>query len=148
MESQELKKVKKVAPYIRCGINENTEEKMYQYQEWLEQYINKNSDVEIKGLYIDINKSTIDDRPAFYRLMDNILEGKIDKVVVLGGISKLSRNWEEIEEIKEYVEIESVEPVKSKIKVTNLNEPINNLFNEWYLRDMSEKMRNAKQKSK
>ena len=109
MGKQELKK-EKIAPYIRYETLENIEQEMHQKQWLLDQYRDQNKNVEIKDLYIDVNKSAMSDRPAFNRLMKDILDGKIDKVVVLGEISKLSRNCEEIEKIKEYVEIEAIVP--------------------------------------
>lgn len=158
MENQELKKVKRIAPYTRYGTMENIEGEMYQKQWLLDQYRDRNKNIEIKNLYVDVNKSAMSDRPEFNRLMEDIIEGKIDKVVVLGGISKLSRNCEEIEKIKEYVEIETVEPT---IKVTNLNNNVENenfvrelsaIFSEYYRKDLSKRIKQGialkKQKGK
>ena len=156
MENQELKKVKRIAPYTRYGTMENIEEEMYQKQWLLDRYRDRNKNIEIKNLYVDVNKSAMSDRPEFNRLMEDIIEGKIDKVVVLGGISKLSRNCEEIEKIKECVEIETVEPT---IKVTNLNKPIdddpikiieflNKCYREYLRRRIKQGIKLKKQKEK
>lgn len=126
-------KKENVVTYTRYGTMENIEEKMYQNQWLLDQYRNKNKGIEIKDLYIDVNKSAMSNRPEFNRLMKDITLGKIDKVVVIGGISKLSRNMEELEKMKEYVEIITVEPT---ITVSNLNKPLTNYINENLVRDL------------
>lgn len=121
MGNQALKKEENVVAYTKYDTMENIEEKMDQNQWLLDQYREKNKNIEIKDLYVDINKSAMSDRPAFNRLMKDILDGKIDKVVVLGGLERLSRSSEEVKKICESVEIITVEQT---MRVINFNEPI------------------------
>lgn len=127
MENQELKE--KIAPYQRISRGENVEESLIIQKYILDQYA-KEKGIEFVDYYVDIPEQTVESRPQFNRLMKNIELGKIDKVVVLGGIERLSRNHEEMMKILESVEIDIIEQI---IKVTNFS---NNLENVKFIRDL------------
>lgn len=129
MEKQELKKEENIVSYSRYDTKENIHEKLFIGKFILDQYA-KEKGIEFVDYYVDIPEQTVESRPQFNRLMKNIELGKIDKVVVLGGIERLSRNHEEMMKILESVEIDIIEQI---IKVTNFS---NNLENAKFIRDL------------
>lgn len=153
MENQELKKEEKIAPYNRISKGENVEESLIVQKSILKQYA-KEKGIEFVENYVDIHKQTVEDRPAFNRLMKDIVLGKIDKVVVVGGLERLSRNHEEMIKIFESVEIDVVYPT---IKVTNFSKNVENenfvsglidFSNECYRKELSKRIKQGIKLSK
>lgn len=153
MENQALKKEENVVSYSRHDTKENIDEKLFIDKFILDQYA-KEKGIEFVDYYVDIPEQTVESRPQFNRLMKDIELGKIDKVVVLGGIERLSRNHEEIMKILESVEIDIIEQI---IKVANLNEhkidednvtKILTLFSEYYRKELSKRIKQGIKLSK
>lgn len=153
MENQELEE-ERIATYQRISKEKNIDESLVVQKSILEQYA-KEKGIEFVENYVDIYKQTVEDRPAYNRLMKDILLGKIDKVVVVGGLERLSRNHKDMIKIFESVEIDIVYPT---IKVTNLGKStgdiiqLNPFCNEYYKKELSKKIKRGlelkKQKEK
>ena len=111
--------MKNVIAYINYDSYEEAEKEAQYYQNILNKYVEQNKSDEVQDFYIDINKSAFSDRPAYNRLMKDILMEKVDKIIAVGGLNKLSRNGEELSKIAEKVEVIVIEPT---IKATKLNE--------------------------
>ena len=83
--------MKQVATYIRVGNESQLQDKAERMQEILLKYAKKEG-YEVKGTYYDLGKSgrTLN-RPGIQSLLDDIDEGKVDRVLV-SNRSQLSRD--------------------------------------------------------
>lgn len=99
----------KIASYQRISKGENVDESIVVQKLILEKYA-KDNDIEFIGNYVDIHKQTIEDRPEYNRLVKDIFEGKIDELVIVGGLDRLSRNMSVIDEFGYYVKMECIFP--------------------------------------
>lgn len=73
----------------------------------LKKYAEENG-IEFVENYVDIHKHTVEDRPAYNRLIKDIFEGKIDMLVVIGGTDRLTRKMEILEKIMQCVKMEFI----------------------------------------
>ena len=99
----------KIASYQRISKGENVDESLVVQKLILEKYA-KDNDIEFIGNYVDIHKQTIEDRPEYNRLVKDIFEGKIDKLVIVGGLDRLSRDMSIIDELGYFVKTECIFP--------------------------------------
>ena len=98
---------KQVAIYNRISKGKDIDRSLKEQMEIIESYQRKN-DVEIK-VYTDIHKSTIDDREAYNKLITDIFEGKIESLIVLGNLDRLTRKIKILAKIEQIVEVQVVD---------------------------------------
>ena len=119
----------------------------------IDSYITEKNNVKIIDYYIDDGYTgTNFERPGFKRLMQDIINGKINGIIVK-DLSRLGRNHREvgkyIEEIFPIYNIriisinDNVDSYKDPESINSLIVPIKNLMNEGYSRDISLKVSSA-----
>ena len=119
----------------------------------IDSYITEKNNVKIIDYYIDDGYTgTNFERPGFKRLMQDIINGKINGIIVK-DLSRLVRNHREvgkyIEEIFPIYNIriisinDNVDSYKDPESINSLIVPIKNLMNEGYSRDISLKVSSA-----
>lgn len=102
-------KEERIASYQRISNGKDIDESLAVERLILGKYA-KDEDIEFVENYVDIHKSTNEDRPEFNRLIKDIFLGEIDKLVVVGGCDRLSRDIYEIDQIENYVNVEYIIP--------------------------------------
>lgn len=105
----------RIVSYQRILKGENVQTRLLAHQLSLDNYSEEN-DIEFAENYVDIEETATDDRPNYNRLMQDIAEGNIDKLVVLGSVDRLSKEKSVIDKISKEVEIILIEVDK----ITNL----------------------------
>ena len=122
-------------------------------KEMINSYISKEENMEIVDYYIDDGYSgTTFDRPSFQEMMKDIVDGRINTIIVK-DLSRLGRNSIEvgkyIEDIFPIYNIriiainDNVDSFKKPNSINDLIVPIKNLINESYARDISKKVSSA-----
>lgn len=122
-------------------------------KEMINSYINKEGNMSIVDYYIDDGYSgTTFDRPSFQEMMKDIVDGRINTIIVK-DLSRLGRNSIEvgkyIEDIFPIYNIriiainDNVDSFKRPNSINDLIVPIKNLINESYARDISKKVSSA-----
>lgn len=122
-------------------------------KEMINSYINKEDNIKIVDYYIDDGYSgTTFDRPGFQEMMKDIIDGRINTIIVK-DLSRLGRNSIEvgkyIEDIFPIYNIriiainDNVDSFKKPNSINDLIVPIKNLINESYARDISKKVSSA-----
>ncbi len=114
---------------------------------YLKNFIGRQEDMELADVYADVSFSgTNFERPEFERMMQDIRSGKIDTVITK-DLSRLGRNY-----IDSGIYIERIFPLfhvryiavnddfDTNREGTDLTMPLKNIINEWYARDLSNKM--------
>ena len=64
----------------------------------------RNNDVEIGDAYFDENCTNDYDRPQYNRLIKDIFEGKINTIMVFGGLDRLTKDESVLDKIKKNVQ--------------------------------------------
>lgn len=113
----------------------------------LKNFIEKQEDMELADVYADVSFSgTNFERPEFERMMQDIRVGKIDTVITK-DLSRLGRNYIDsgtyIERIFPLFHVRYIavnDDFDTNRKGTDLTMPLKNIINEWYARDLSNKM--------
>lgn len=114
-------------------------------------YIKNNSDFELIGFYIDDGYSgTTFDRLEFKRMIKDITEEKVNTIIVK-DLSRFGRNHIEADN---YIEnflpgydvriisvIDNIDTLKSPKSTAYIEIPLRNLMNDYYVRDISEKVK-------
>lgn len=119
----------------------------------IEDFLENNSNMIIEDYYIDDGYTgTNFDRPEFKRMMQDIVCGKINGIIVK-DLSRLGRNHKQvgkyIEEIFPIYNIriiainDNVDSFENPESIKSLIVPVKNLINENYSRDISRKVASA-----
>ncbi len=146
----------KVAGYIRLSkedkikdeSNSVTNQKLI-----ITSYIKENKDLEFYDFYIDDGYSgTTFDKPGYKRMFNDIIEGKINTVVVK-DLSRFGRNHIESDNYLENIlpgynvrfisVIDDIDSLKNAKSTNTILIPLKNLINDQYARDISEKVRST-----
>jgi len=114
---------------------------------YLKNFIDRQEDMELADIYADVSFSgTNFERPEFERMMQDILSGKIDTVITK-DLSRLGRNYIDsgtyIERIFPLFHVRYIavnDDFDTNREGTDLAMPLKNIINEWYARDLSNKM--------
>lgn len=102
-------KKEKIGCYRRISKGDDIDQSLAVQQVILNKYA-KDNNIKFVESYVDTHKQTVEDRPGFNRLMKDILLGKIDTLVVVGGADRLTRNTEILERISYEVKIKFIFP--------------------------------------
>jgi len=114
-------------------------------------FLKKEKDIKINDYYIDDGYSGTDfERPDFQRMLSDIMNGKINTIIVK-DLSRFGRNYIEVgkylEEILPSYNIrfiainDNIDSYKDPKSVNNIIVPFKNLMNDEYARDVSNKVR-------
>lgn len=144
----------KVAGYIRLSkedkikdeSNSVTNQKLI-----ITSYIENNEDLELFDFYIDDGYSgTTFNRPGYKRMLKDIVEGKVNKIIVK-DLSRFGRNHIESDNYLEnilpgynvrFISInDDIDTLNNSNSVSSIVIPLKNLMNDQYARDISEKVR-------
>ena len=114
---------------------------------YLKNYIDRQEDMELADIYADVSFSgTNFERPEFERMMQDIRAGKIDTVITK-DLSRLGRTYIDsgtyIERIFPLFHVRYIavnDDFDTNREGTDLTMPLKNIINEWYARDLSNKM--------
>lgn len=114
---------------------------------YLKNFIDRQEDMELADVYADVSFSgTNFERPEFERMMQDIRAGKIDTVITK-DLSRLGRNYIDsgtyIERIFPLFHVRYIavnDDFDTSRDGTDLTMPLKNIINEWYARDLSNKM--------
>ncbi len=136
----------RVAIYNRTSPQKNLAEEIKKENKIVSAYL-ENNDVELVGIYRDIECHTVEERPQYNKLIKDIFEGKIDKLVIT-GTNRLTRNIEILEKIRNAVEIILLDENGKQCNIGNDMLGIVEFFNKWYSRDLSKKIKQGIQASK
>ena len=146
----------KVAGYIRLSkedkikdeSNSVTNQKLI-----INSYIEKNEHLELFDFYTDDGYSgTTFDRPEYKRMIKDIIEGKVNTIIVK-DLSRFGRNHIESDNYIENILpgynvrfisiIDEIDSFKNPKSVSSIAVPLKNLMNDQYARDISEKVRST-----
>ena len=146
----------KVAGYIRLSkedkikdeSNSVTNQKLI-----ITSYIENNEDLESFDFYIDDGYSgTTFNRPEYKRMIKDIIEGKINTIIVK-DLSRFGRNHIEADNYLENILpgynvrfisiIDDIDSLKKPKSISSIAVPLKNLMNDQYARDISEKVRST-----
>lgn len=146
----------KVAGYIRLSkedkikdeSNSVTNQKLI-----ITSYIEKNEDLEFVDFYIDDGYSgTTFDRPEYKRMFKDIVEEKVNTVIVK-DLSRFGRNHIESDNYLENILpgynvrfisiIDDIDSLRNPKSLSSIAVPLKNLINDQYARDISEKVRST-----
>lgn len=119
---------------------------------YLKNFIDRQEDMELADIYADVSFSgTNFERPEFERMMQDIRAGKIDTVITK-DLSRLGRNYIDsgtyIERIFPLFHVRYIavnDDFDTNHEGTDLAMPLKNIINEWYARDLSNKMHTSYQ---
>ena len=119
---------------------------------YLKNFIDRQEDMELADVYADVSFSGINfERPEFERMMQDIRTGKIDTVITK-DLSRLGRNYIDsgtyIERIFPLFHVRYIavnDDFDTNREGTDLAMPLKNIINEWYARDLSNKMHTSYQ---
>lgn len=145
-----------VGVYTRRSFDDNEDKEsntITNQKEMINSFISKENNMTIVDYYVDDGYSgTTFDRPAFQEMMRDIVDGRINTIIVK-DLSRLGRNSLEvgkyIEEIFPIYNIriiainDNVDSFKKPDSINDLIVPIKNLINESYARDISKKVTSA-----
>lgn len=146
----------KVAGYIRLSkedkikdeSNSVTNQKLI-----ITSFVERNEDLELIDFYIDDGYSgTTFDRPEYKRMLKDIVEGKVNTIIVK-DLSRFGRNHIESDNYIENILpgynvrfisiIDEIDSLKNPKSVSSIAVPLKNLMNDQYARDISEKVRST-----
>lgn len=114
---------------------------------YLKNFIDRQEDMELADIYADVSFSgTNFERPEFERMMQDIRAGKVDTVITK-DLSRLGRNYIDsgtyIERIFPLFHVRYIavnDDFDTNREGTDLTMPLKNIINEWYARDISDKI--------
>jgi len=117
---------------------------------YLKAFIDRQEDMELADVYADVSFSGINfERPEFERMMEDIRAGKIDAVITK-DLSRLGRNYIDsgtyIERIFPLFHVRYIavnDGFDTERGGTDLTMPLKNIIDEWYARDLSDKMHSS-----
>lgn len=133
---------------LSCETEANRERDTVETQiAYLKNFIDRQEDMELADIYADVSFSgTNFERPEFERMMQDIRAGKIDTVITK-DLSRLGRNYIDsgtyIERIFPLFHVRYIavnDDFDTNREGTDLAMPLKNIINEWYARDLSNKM--------
>ena len=145
----------KAAAYIRLsGENELTLNagSIHNQEDFVRNYISQKEDIDLYDVYIDDDiTGTNYNRPEFQRLMADIIRKRVNTVIVK-DLSRLGRNLTETGELVEMTfprmnvrVIAITDNYDSNNGMAGLSVAVTNLMNEYYARDISQKICSAMQ---
>ena len=137
---------KRVAFYNRTSPQRNLAEEIKKENKIVSAYL-ENNDIELVGIYRDIECHTVEERPQYNKLIKDIFEGKIDKLVIT-GTDRLTRNNEIFVKIANAVEIILLDENGKQCNIGDDMLGIVEFFNKWYSKDLSKKIKQGIQASK
>ena len=128
-----------VGVYTRRSFYDNEDREsntIINQKEMINNYISKEQNMTLIDYYIDDGYSgTTFERPAFQEMMKDIVDGRINTIIVK-DLSRLGRNYVEvgkyIEDIFPIYNIRNVDSFKKPESINDLIVPIKNLINESY----------------
>lgn len=130
----------RVAIYNRISPGKDLAEEIMQENKIVGAYL-ENNDIELVGIYRDVNCHTVEERPAYNQVIKDIFEGKVDTLVVT-NISRLTRNQEIEQKIFDTVEVIQIgENGKEINSFSDIYYDMQAFFNEKYLKDLGKKTR-------
>lgn len=138
---------------LDIGKNKKESNSITSQKELLQEFVDKQEDIEIFETYVDDGFTGTDfNRPGFQKLLTDMKKGKINSVIVK-DLSRLGRNYIEvgnyIEQIFPLFNIrfiainDSVDSFKNPTSTNTILVPFKNLINDEYCRDTSIKIRSA-----
>lgn len=141
----------RAALYIRLSREDGDKEEsdsVSNQKELLKEYLMKNNGIFLKDFYIDDGYTgTNFERPAFRRMIGDVLAGIVNCVIVK-DLSRFGRDYidtgyylERLFPEKDVRFISLLDGIDSEEKSYDLLLPIKNVFNEQYARDISRKIR-------
>ena len=154
------KKIWTAGLYIRLsqedldiGKNKKESNSITSQKELLQEFVDKQEDIEIFETYVDDGFTGTDfNRPGFQKLLTDMKKGKINSVIVK-DLSRLGRNYIEvgnyIEQIFPLYNIrfiainDMIDSFKNPDSTNTIIVPFKNLINDEYCRDTSIKIRTA-----
>lgn len=141
----------RVGIYNRTRPGEDLAEEIKKENKVVSKYI-ENNDVELVGIYRDINCHTVEERPEYNRMIKDIFERKVDKIAVVEYQSKLTRNLDiqmKIRKAVEIVEINENGKEQNRLgKTIGDIGPILALVNQYYREDLSRRIKQGIKLSK
>ena len=146
----------KVAGYVRLSKEDKIKDEsnsITNQKAIIKSYIKNNSEFKFIDFYIDDGYSgTTFDRPEFKRMIKDITEDKVNTVIVK-DLSRFGRNHIEADN---YIEnflpgynvriisvIDNIDTLKSPKFTAYIEIPLRNLMNDYYARDISEKVKST-----
>ena len=152
------KEIWKVGIYCRLSNDDGTKaqsDSIINQKEMISYFLKNEVDMDIIDFYIDDGYSgTTFDRPDFKRMYNDILDKKINTVIVK-DLSRFGRNYIEVGKYLEnifplykirFIAIgDNIDSYKNPQSINNIIVPFKNLMNDEYARDISNKVRNAYQ---
>ena len=151
LEVLPVKDVLETAIYVRISVDKDmqeNEESIETQAEYIYQFIENHRELHPAGTYIDRGYTgTNFDRPEFRRMMDDVLSGKIQCIVVK-DLSRFGRNFLETGYYLEnvlprlnvrFISINDDLDSSRKSDMESIAVPIKNMVNELYAKDFSKK---------
>lgn len=146
----------KVAGYIRLSKEDKIKDESNSVANQkliITSYIENNEDLELFDFYIDDGYSgTTFNRPEYKRMIEDIIEGKANTIIVK-DLSRFGRNHIESDNYLENILpgynvrfisiIDDIDSLKKPKSISSIAVPLKNLMNDQYARDISEKVRST-----
>ena len=130
--------------YIRVSSKEQNEDRQVIAMEEL--------NIPKKNVFMDKQSGKDFDRPQYKRMLKDIVEGKVNTIIVK-DLSRFGRNHIELDNYIENILpgynvrfisiIDDVDSFKNPKSVSSIAVPLKNLMNDQYARDISEKVRST-----
>lgn len=142
--------------YSRRSFDDGETEESYtitNQKKLIEMFLEDKKNMEIIDYYIDDGYTgTNFNRPSFQKMLNDIVSGKIDGIIIK-DLSRLGRNYKEtgkyLEEIFPIYNVriiainDNIDSFLDPESISNLMVPFKNLSNEHYSRDLSKKVSSA-----
>ena len=147
----------KVGAYLRLSKEEFNNEKesnsITNQKLIIDNYLKEHKEYKLVDYYIDDGYSgTTFDRPQYKRMLKDIVEGKVNTIIVK-DLSRFGRNHIESDNYIENILpgynvrfisiIDEIDSFKNPKSVSSIEIPLKNLMNDQYARDISEKVRST-----
>ena len=145
----------KVGAYLRLSKEEFNNEKesnsITNQKLIIDNYLKEHKEYKLVDYYIDDGYSgTTFDRPQYKRMLKDIVEGKVNTIIVK-DLSRFGRNHIESDNYIENILpgynvsfisiIDEIDSLKNPKSVSSIAVPLKNLMNDQYSRNISEKVR-------
>lgn len=147
----------KVGAYLRLSKEEFNNEKesnsITNQKLIIDNYLKEHKEYKLVDYYIDDGYSgTTFDRPQYKRMLKDIVEGKVNTIIVK-DLSRFGRNHIESDNYIENILpgynvrfisiIDEIDSFKNPKSVSSIEIPLKNLMNDEYARDISEKVKST-----
>ena len=147
----------KVGAYLRLSKEEFNNEKesnsITNQKLIIDNYLKEHKEYKLVDYYIDDGYSgTTFDRPQYKRMLKDIVEGKLNTIIVK-DLSRFGRNHIESDNYIENILpgynvrfisiIDEIDSFKNPKSVSSIEIPLKNLMNDEYARDISEKVKST-----